>query len=104
MGVSVERVLELMEMKRAVSVSSLDAVADEDDEDSASIGKFVGGNDSGFDRAVNRDFIEKALKKLDENERKVIYLRFWKTSLKNKRRKNGSFADDGFKIGTKGRG
>ena len=78
MGVSVERVLELMEMKRAVSVSSLDAVADEDDDDSASIGKFVGGNDSGFDRAVNRDFIEKALKKLDENERKVIYLRFWK--------------------------
>ncbi len=65
-------------MKRAVSVSSLDAVADEDDDDSASIGKFVGGNDSVFDRAVNRDFIEKALKKLDENERKVIYLRFWK--------------------------
>ena len=76
MGVSVERVLELMEMRRAISVSSLDAKTDDEDDDS--IGKFVGQNDGGFDAAVNRDFIERAMKKLDENERKVIYLRFWK--------------------------
>ena len=34
--------------------------------------------DSGFEAAVNKDFIERAMKKLDDNERKVIYLRFWK--------------------------
>ena len=76
MGVSVERVLELLEMRRTVNVSSLDAAAD--DEDGDSIGSFVGTSDGGFEGAVNRDFIERAMKKLDENERKVIYLRFWK--------------------------
>ena len=76
MGVSVERVLELLEMRRAINVGSLDAAADDDDTDS--IGSFVGTSDGGFEGAVNRDFIEQAMKKLEDNERKVIYLRFWK--------------------------
>ena len=76
MGVSVERVLELLEMRRAINVGSLDAAADDDDADS--IGSFVGTSDGGFEGAVNRDFIEQAMKKLEDNERKVIYLRFWK--------------------------
>ncbi len=76
MGVSVERVLELLEMRRTINLSSLDATSDDEEDDS--IGNFVGETDSGFEAAVNKDFIERAMKKLDDNERKVIYLRFWK--------------------------
>ena len=76
MGVSVERVLELMEIRRSASVTSLDAEIKEDEEDT--LEKFVGVQDRGFEDAVNRDFVRKAMEKLEEQERKIIFLRFWK--------------------------
>lgn len=76
MGVSVERVLELMEMRSNANVASLDATTDEDEDDA--ISNFIGKLDSGFDEMVTKDFINRAMKKLNDDERKVIYLRFWK--------------------------
>lgn len=67
-------------MRRTINLSSLDATSDDEEDDS--IGNFVGETDSGFEAAVNKDFIERAMKKLDDNERKVIYLRFGRTFLK----------------------
>ena len=57
MGISIERVLELLEMRRNVNVTSLDSTVDEDEEDA--IGSFIGRTDAGYDEALTWILLKK---------------------------------------------
>lgn len=76
MQVSVERVLELMEIQLATSVTSLDSMTGEDED--TQISNFVGAEEAGFAEFEQRDFLNYSLSKLDEKERQIIYQRYWK--------------------------
>lgn len=76
MGVSAERVLELMELQMATSVASLDSAAGESDD--AQIADFIGRDEDGFAEIEQADFLKYSLGKLDEREKKIIYERFWR--------------------------
>lgn len=75
-GISVERVLELLELQRATSVTSLDSVAGENDD--AQISDFVGSEEAGFAEIEQKDFLHYSLSQLTERERMIIHERFWK--------------------------
>ncbi len=76
-GVDEERILELLEMQQSVSVSSLNAtVAGDDDE--REVGDVIGDPDDGYISIDNSDFLKWSLGRLDKNERRIIYERFWK--------------------------
>ena len=76
MGVSQERVLELLEMQRAGSISSLESLLG--DGDSSTVAEVVGEDDKGFQEIENREYLRKAIAKLDDTERKIIHERYWK--------------------------
>ncbi|MBQ9942713.1 MAG: sigma-70 family RNA polymerase sigma factor [Christensenellaceae bacterium] len=77
MGVSEERVLELLEIQRsATSVGSLDMKVGEGED--TSIAEMIGGEDADFGRVENNDFLKKALSSLSEQEKTIVVLRFWK--------------------------
>lgn len=76
MKVDVERVLELLEMQQAVSVSSLDAAAGENDDQQ--IGDFVGESDDGYKNVENVDFLRWSINRLSEEEKRILHERFWK--------------------------
>lgn len=73
MDVSEERVLELLEISRSSSVVSLDL---ETNEDGMSIRDTLGRDDDEFIKFENRDFLNKAIADLPENERMIIYYRY----------------------------
>lgn len=77
MGLPVDRVLELLEIRQNSSVASLDQAVGEDD---TPMGHYLGTTDEGFEKVENREFLKEALAALDEQERKLIHLRFWKGS------------------------
>jgi len=76
MGVSAERVLELMELQIATSVTSLDSTTG--DGDDTQISDFVGREEQGFAEIEQKDFLKYSLNKLDEREKTIVYERFWK--------------------------
>lgn len=76
MGVSVERVLELLEIQLATSVTSLDNVTGEGED--TQISDFVGTEEQGFAEIEQKDFLKYSLGQLEEKERKIIYERFWR--------------------------
>ena len=76
MQVSEERVLELMEMQRSVSVSSLERIIG-DEENESTIKDFLGNEDEGFSYIETKAFIEKAFSYLDETEQRILRERFW---------------------------
>ena len=73
---SEERVLELMEMQRSVSVSSLERIIGDEENESA-IKDFLGSEDEGFAHIETKAFIEKAFTYLDEVEQRILKERFW---------------------------
>ena len=77
MGVSEERVLELMEMQRSVSVSSLEKLVSESEGENA-LKDLLGLQDKGFEKIENRDFVLNAVKRLSLLEQQIVELRFWK--------------------------
>ena len=74
LDVKEEKVLELLEMKRAGNVLSLDAAYS--DENDADMLETVGSDDGGFGALENREFFKYCLSLLDENEKKLIIARF----------------------------
>ena len=76
MQISEERVLELMEMQRSVSVSSLEKVIGDEETESV-IKDFLGKDDEGFTHIENKAFVEKAFMHLDDTEQRILRERFW---------------------------
>lgn len=76
MQLSEERVLELMEMQRSVSVSSLERIIGDEESESA-IKDFLGREDEGFAHIETKAFIEQAFTCLDEMEQRILKERFW---------------------------
>ena len=74
LGVKEEKVLELLEMKRAGSVLSLDAAYSE--ENDSDMLEMVGEDDGGFGALENREFFKYCLSLLDEKEKKLIVSRY----------------------------
>ncbi len=75
MGVTPERILELMDIvSTAGSVSSLEALSGDDD--GVAIESFIGKEDEGFADFENKEFVTFVMSKLNENEKKVITKRF----------------------------
>jgi RNA polymerase sigma-B factor len=72
----VEKILELLELKQAGNVISLDgAMAGSEDENFKLMG-MLGENDAQFDRVENKDFLNYCLSLLNEEEKKIIIERF----------------------------
>ncbi len=74
MGIKEEKVLELLDMRNAGNVLSLDAAID--DEGDANIMSTLGEDESGFHHIENRDFLKYCLSVLNEDERKIIINRY----------------------------
>lgn len=72
-GHSPEEVIEVLEMVRSGNISSLD---EEFDEEGYSRMEALGDPDPGFEGIETRDMYERALSLLDENEKKVIIMRY----------------------------
>jgi len=75
--VSEERVLELMDMQRSLSVSSLERLLGEGETD-GTMKDILGGEDSGFSQVENKEFLQKALEHLNCIERQILRERFWR--------------------------
>ena len=73
-GLSVERVLELMETQSAAYAASLDShIAVNED---IKLIKLLGNTDDEFERIENRDFLKYCLSHLNDVEKKLIYERY----------------------------
>lgn len=81
--VSSERVLELMEMKRSMSVSSLERLIGEE-EGEGMLRDVLGHEDGAFEDIEKNDVIEKALEVLDETEKHILQERFWRRHAQSK--------------------
>jgi RNA polymerase sigma factor, sigma-70 family len=76
LNLPLEKVMELLELKNAGNVVSLDsAMAGGDDED-FQLMNTLGENDAQFDRIENKDFLEYCLKLLNDEEKQIILERF----------------------------
>jgi RNA polymerase sigma-B factor len=74
LGVSVERVLELMETQSAAYAASLDSCLAVSED--LKLVKLLGSADSEFDRIEDRDFLDSCLAHLNEVEKQVIQERY----------------------------
>ena len=76
LNLPVEKIMELLEMKQAGNVISLDgAMAGSEDEDFQLMG-MLGQNDVHFERIENQDFLDYCLNQLNDDEKKIIMERF----------------------------
>lgn len=75
MGVSVERVLELLEIQQSVAVASLDSYAGEDE--STTLRDMIGAEDMGFQAVEQNDLVHSLFACLNEDEKTIIRERFW---------------------------
>lgn len=73
MGVSEERILELLEISRSSAVISLDYTASDS---SSAISETLGKDDEAFIRFEDRESLSKVISDLPESERKLIHYRF----------------------------
>lgn len=71
-GLSLEEVVEAIEVRRAYRVASLDAPVREDGEDQLP----VGGLDPGMAAAEDRTVVESLVRRLPEREQRIVMLRF----------------------------
>lgn len=72
-GYTAEEVIEVMEMVRSGNIASLD---EEFDEEGYSRMEAVGKADPGFEGVETKDLYERALEYLNENEKKIILMRY----------------------------
>lgn len=74
LGVSLEAVLEAMEMRSSTMYASLDSSASE--EEDSPLATYLGKTDEGFDRFETGDMIQRALDKLPKDEKRVMVYRY----------------------------
>ena len=72
--ISTEEVLELMESSYKTNTISLDYYIDDGDTD---LSMLIGQEEKNYSRIEDKDLVEKAMEKLNDLERKVIYERFF---------------------------
>lgn len=73
-----EEIMEAMEASQAFKLKSLDVnYENSNDDKSLAFMDMIGDEDKNFDEFENRDYVRKALEKLDDEERKVIIERFF---------------------------
>jgi RNA polymerase sigma-B factor len=78
MGTTLEEVVEIMETSHATNYLSLDNIYhNEQEEKGFSLMDYLGGEDSDFALAEDRDALAKLISRLTEREQKVIYMRFF---------------------------
>lgn len=77
LGVTEDEAIEAYEASMAYSTGSLDAKVGRDS-DSATVGELMGGEDDRLDQLEHFASIAPAIKQLDERERTMLYLRFFK--------------------------
>ena len=75
MGLSVERVLEVLEMQQADNILSLDSALAADSEN-FSLGNILGQEDASFEHVENHDFINYCMSLLNDTEKKIIEQRY----------------------------
>lgn len=75
MDISVERVLEVLEMQQADNVLSLDSALAADSEN-FSLGNVLGQEDASFEHVENHDFINYCMSLLNDTEKKIIEQRY----------------------------
>lgn len=73
---SVEEVLEMLEMRGAISPVPLDMTLAEDDAGTP-LSAFLGIEDAGYDQFEKSDMIERAMDVLDARQREIIRMRFF---------------------------
>ena len=74
LGISVERVLELMETQSAAYAASLDSCLAVSED--LKLVKLIGTSDSEFDRIEDRDFLDRCFERMNDIERRVIEERY----------------------------
>ncbi len=79
---SVERILEVLEMQQADNILSLDSALAADSEN-FSLGNVLGQEDASFEHVENHDFINYCMSLLNDTEKKIIEQRY----LRNKTQK-----------------
>lgn len=75
LDISVERVLEVLEMQQADNVLSLDSALAADSEN-FSLGSVLGQEDASFEHVENHDFINYCMSLLNDTEKKIIEQRY----------------------------
>ena len=75
MDLSVERVLEVLEMQQADKILSLDSALAADSEN-FSLGNVLGQEDASFEHVENHDFINYCMSLLNDTEKKIIEQRY----------------------------
>ncbi len=75
MGLSVERILEVLEMQQADNILSLDSALAADSEN-FSLGNILGQEDASFEHVENHDFINYCMSLLNDTEKKIIEQRY----------------------------
>lgn len=76
LGMPIEKILELLELKQAGNVISLDGAMAGSDDESFKLMGMLGENDAHFDRIENKDFMNYCLNLLNDEEKKIIQERF----------------------------
>lgn len=76
MGMPVEKILELLELKQAGNVISLDGAMAGSEDENFKLMSMLGENDAHFERIENKDFLNYCLSLLNEDEKKIIIERF----------------------------
>ncbi|MEG0702705.1 MAG: sigma-70 family RNA polymerase sigma factor [Christensenella sp.] len=75
LGISVERVLEVLEMQQADSVLSLDSALAADN-DNFSLSNILGHEDESYENVENHDFINYCMSLLNDTEKTIIAQRY----------------------------
>ena len=77
-GVTEERLLQAMDLDRVYQPASLDAhLADESSDDRSSFWDAIGRHDPGLNAIEEREMLRRALDRLDQRQRSIIYFRFF---------------------------
>lgn len=78
LGVTSEEILESMEASKVYSPQSLDIVYESSSEDKeVNLADIIGEEDESFEKIDNNDFISRAVTKLNDVERKIIFDRYF---------------------------
>jgi RNA polymerase sigma-B factor len=76
-GVEAEEVIEALDAAEAYSTASLDLPVGQD-QDSASVGDLIGGDDPGFELAVDREVLRGLVGGLSARDKRILLLRFFR--------------------------
>lgn len=76
-GAEVEEVVSALDAAEAYSAASLDLPVGQDP-DSASLGEMLGGEDPGFELAVDREVLRGLLAELSARDKRILLLRFFR--------------------------